>query len=200
MLALVPEEPPRLACRRLDLGRRDGHQFPLDRHRDRQCRPSRRAAGLSRRADRSADRALPGDRGAASHPAPPRARPFRRGAGPQARSGRALSLGSARGRAGIGHWVEPAAIAEGALLQAGDSGERVQALQLRPSRRSFAARHRSPQNDGLALLASCLKFREEARQRLDLGPGITLAHSLDADVVEIIVEDRSALLRKRGVQ
>ena len=57
-----------------------------------------RPARISRCTDRGADRALPRDRGAASHPAASRARPFRRGARQKARSGRALSLGAARRR------------------------------------------------------------------------------------------------------
>ena len=40
----------RLACRHVILGRRDRHQFLLDRHRDRQSRPRLRLSGLSRAA------------------------------------------------------------------------------------------------------------------------------------------------------
>ena len=49
----------RLARRRVVVGRRDRHQFALDRHRDRQSRPRLRLSGLSDPADRRGDRAVP---------------------------------------------------------------------------------------------------------------------------------------------
>ena len=49
----------RLARRHVVLGRRDRHQFVLDRHRDRQSRARPRLSRLSQAADRGGDRALP---------------------------------------------------------------------------------------------------------------------------------------------
>ena len=111
------------------LGRRERHQFALDRHRDRQCRPSGRAARLSGRADRGADRALPRDRGAASHPAAPRARPFRRGAGPKARSRASAFPGRGSPRRASGTSSSLRRSSTGHVLRRGDAGAQVEALQ-----------------------------------------------------------------------
>ena len=87
---------PRLACRRLVVGRRDRHQFVLDRHRDRQSGARARLSRFSQAPDRGGDRALPQH----LHPPPdsrrPGARPFRRRARAQAGSGREVSLEGAR--------------------------------------------------------------------------------------------------------
>ena len=87
----------------------DRHQLALDRHRDRQQGPRLRLPGISRGADRGGDRALPRHRRALVDRAVARARPFRRRAAAQARSGRGVSLGAPRrgrrravGRAGGG--------------------------------------------------------------------------------------------------
>ena len=105
-------EPARLACRRVGLGRRNRHQFALDRHRDRQSRPRFRLSGFSDAADRGGDRAVP------RHP------------DPQHRSGRSTSLAHSDvapcrkhdpgekfpwkrlAQSGVGLWVEPAPISE----------------------------------------------------------------------------------------
>ena len=89
---------PRLACGRLLLGRGDRHQLLLDRHRDRQSGPSRRAAALPGRADRERRRAGQGHRHPLAHPGRAGARPIRTSR-PAASSIRAsLSLGApARG-------------------------------------------------------------------------------------------------------
>ena len=61
--------------------------------------------------------------------AAPRSCPFRCRSAPQDRSGREVRLGEAGRRAGVGHWVEPAEISGGEVLELGDGGDSVLALQ-----------------------------------------------------------------------
>ena len=98
---------PRLACGRIDLGRRKRHQFALDRDRDRQCRPSGRPARISRGADRSGDRALPRNPRAASDPAAPGLGTFRRRAGTESSIRASSFRGTGSPPPAIGHFVEP---------------------------------------------------------------------------------------------
>ena len=83
---------PRLARRTRLLGRRDRHQFVLDRYRDRQSRTRPRLSGFSSPSDRGRDGLVPQHLDPPPHPGRPRARPFRRLADTQARSGREISL------------------------------------------------------------------------------------------------------------
>ena len=126
----VPEEQARLACRRVVLGRRNRHQFVLDRHRDRQSRPRVRlrdfplrqvAAVISlcrsivtRRGPIIADRVL-----AHSDVAPARKQD------PGEKFPWPLLFES-----GIGHWVRPAPLdLAGDPINPGDQGEPVHRLQ-----------------------------------------------------------------------
>ena len=92
---MVAENAARLARGRLALGRRDRHQFGFDRHRDPEPRARARLSGFSARADAGRRRAVPRHRAAARRSARARAGAFRRGAGPQDRSGREVRLGVA---------------------------------------------------------------------------------------------------------
>ena len=83
----------RLARGRGIVGRGPRHQLLLDRRRDRQSRTRRRASPVSGPADRRGDGARQGHRRPLVDPAGAGARPFGRGAGPQAGSRRTLSLG-----------------------------------------------------------------------------------------------------------
>ena len=89
---------PRLARGRGIVGRGPRHQLLLDRRRDRQSRPRRRASAVSGRADRRGDGARPGHRRPLVDPAGAGSRPFGRGAGPQAGSRRALPMGGSAPR------------------------------------------------------------------------------------------------------
>ena len=88
-------EPPRLACRRLVLGRRKRYQFVLDRHRDRQSRPRLRLSGFSQAPDRGGNRALPRHPNPQHHSAGAGAGAFRRGAVAQAGPRREIPLADA---------------------------------------------------------------------------------------------------------
>ncbi len=92
----VPEIAARLARWRFDMGRGERRQHLLDRRRDRQRRPRLRPARLSAPANRRGDRAVQGHHDPPQHPARAGARPFRRLAGPQAGSGREVSVAAAR--------------------------------------------------------------------------------------------------------
>ena len=112
------------------LGRRERHQFALDRHRDRQSRPRIRLSQLPAGADRGGHRTLPRHSLPPCHPAPAGARPFGRGALAQGGPRRAVPVGRAccrrhrpLGHAGAGGG-RPAA-------GSGDSGEAVASLKQR---------------------------------------------------------------------
>ncbi len=75
------------------------HQLALDRHRDRQSGPCARLSRIFPAADRRGHRALPRHHRPPCDPAAARARAFRRGARPQDRSRREISVAEAcRGR------------------------------------------------------------------------------------------------------
>jgi N-acetylmuramoyl-L-alanine amidase len=129
IVQMVPEENSRLACRAELLEGRDRHQFPLDRHRDRQWRSRVRPAGLSRM--RQIEAVIELARGIlARHAiAPERVLAHSDVAPGRKRDPGELFPWSRLAQQGIGHWVEPSPLGGGRFFARGDSGQPVEALQ-----------------------------------------------------------------------
>ena len=109
IVQLVPGGQARLACRRVELGRRHRHQFALDRDRDLQSRPRIRLSGFSVAADRGDDHAVPLDPDAQHHPAGKHRGAFRRGAGRKQDPGEKFPW-KLLAQSGVGLWVEAGAV------------------------------------------------------------------------------------------
>ena len=129
LIQLVPEARRAWHAGRSFWQRRAGHEFGVDRYRDRQCRPTGRAAGLPGRADRGRCRAVPGYRRPAWRARRPDPRPFRHRAGSQGRSRPAIPLAHGWPKAGLGSGRRRFQVDPGVILASGATGCRVAALQ-----------------------------------------------------------------------